>query len=95
MSAGPLKLKEHHVYGSLRLGIIQRDLDMDSLKVNPVNEDLIGPTYVYHQERGEKVYELSNHLGNVLVTVSDKKLGVDGNSDGENDYYLADVVNCK
>jgi RHS repeat-associated protein len=35
---------------------------------------------------------LSNHLGNVLVTVSDKKIGVDANSDGVIDYYNADVV---
>jgi RHS repeat-associated protein len=35
---------------------------------------------------------LSNHLGNVLVTISDKKIGVDGNSDGIIDYYNADVV---
>ena len=26
-------------------------------------------------DRGHKVYELSNHLGHVLATVSDKKLG--------------------
>jgi len=35
---------------------------------------------------------LSNHLGNVLVTISDKKIGVDANNDGTIDYYNADVV---
>ncbi len=35
---------------------------------------------------------MSNHLGNVLVTISDKKIGVDANSDGIIDYYTADVV---
>ncbi len=33
--------------------------------------------------RGEKIFELSNHLGNVLVTVSDRKLAVDDGSDGD------------
>ncbi len=33
-----------------------------------------------------------NHLGNVLVTISDKKIGVDANSDGIIDYYNADVI---
>jgi hypothetical protein len=41
---------------------------------------------------GKRIYELSNHLGNVLVTVSDRKLGVDNNSDGVIDYYVADVI---
>ena len=41
--------------------------------------------------RGSKFFELSNHLGNVLVTVSDKKLR--HSTDGTTvDYYNADVV---
>jgi hypothetical protein len=35
---------------------------------------------------------LSNHLGNVLATVSDRKIGVDSNNDGVVDYYTASVV---
>lgn len=43
-----------------------------------------------------KIYELLNkHLGNVLVTISDKKQGVDQNSDGVIDYYTADVVSAQ
>jgi RHS repeat-associated protein len=38
-----------------------------------------------------KIFELSNHLGNVLVTVSDKKLAVSANGTTI-DYYTADVV---
>lgn len=89
---GPLKLIEHHVYGSSRLGIIQRDQNMDSLKADPVNQNLIGSTYFYYNKRGKKLFELTNHLGNVLVTVSDKKIGADVNSDGVIDYYVADVL---
>ena len=39
-------------------------------------------------------YELSNHLGNVLTVVSDRKIAVDNNNDLITDYYLADVVNA-
>ncbi len=74
---GPLKLKEHHVYGSSRLGIVRRDVDVTSIlnpKKTPVTEDLIGNTYVYTVERGWKLYELPNHLVNVLVTVRTRRL---------------------
>jgi len=42
-------------------------------------------------ERGRKFFELSNHLGNVLVTVSDKKIAVSANGTTI-DYYVADVI---
>ncbi|MEI6950356.1 RHS repeat-associated core domain-containing protein [Paraflavisolibacter sp. H34] len=38
--------------------------------------------------------ELSNHLGNVLVTVSDKKIAVPSPSNGAFDHFEADVVNA-
>jgi RHS repeat-associated protein len=41
--------------------------------------------------RGKKFFELSNHLGNVLATVSDKKLGV---LEGGSLVYGADVVSA-
>ncbi|MBI2730527.1 MAG: hypothetical protein HYX40_07235 [Sphingobacteriales bacterium] len=41
---------------------------------------------------GSRSFELNNDLGNVSVTISDKKIGVDNNSDGTVDYYTADVI---
>ncbi|MGV3631915.1 MAG: RHS repeat-associated core domain-containing protein [Bacteroidota bacterium] len=41
---------------------------------------------------GDKYYELSNHLGNVLNVVTDRKLPVDAGSDDDVDYYTADVI---
>jgi hypothetical protein len=38
-----------------------------------------------------RIYELTNHLDNVLVTVSAKKLQHDAGN-GELDYYTADVL---
>jgi len=89
----PLMLTEQYVYGSSRLGVIRRNQNMDSAKVSPVNANLIGSTYVYNYSRGNKYYELSNHLSNVLVTVSDKRFGHNAGN-GTYDYYNADVVNA-
>lgn len=42
--------------------------------------------------RGHKRYEMTDHRGNVLATVSDKKIGIDINSDGVIDTYEADIT---
>ena len=46
---------------------------------------------MFNFERGNKFFELRNHLGNVLVTISDKKIGVSSNGTTI-DYYNADVI---
>ncbi len=86
ISAGNLMQTEVHLYGSSRLGIFE---------VNRNVQTLVASNYLNNINtftRGNKFFELSNHLGNVLVTISDKKIGVDANSDGIIDYYNADVV---
>jgi RHS repeat-associated protein len=80
---GSLTLNEHHLYGSSRLGIWNRNLDM------LVAADPNSGIFV----RGNKFFELPNHLGNVLVTISDRKYGHDGGG-GVIDYYNPDVVNA-
>ncbi|WP_165806453.1 RHS repeat domain-containing protein [Chitinophaga parva] len=52
----------------------------------------MGFAYTASNSRGEKEYELSNHLGNVMATVRDRKLGIDGGN-GTITYYNVDVVN--
>ncbi len=62
------KLQEQHLYGSNRLGMVSPDLEMiDAI----TNFDTVR-TYL-----GHKSYEMSNHLGNVLSVVSDKKSQVE------------------
>jgi len=51
------------VYGSSRLGINTKKVDM----LNETEEDLL-TSYT-----GEKLYEMSNHLGNVLTVINDIK----------------------
>ena len=90
-----LRLAEHHVYGSSRLGVIEGGISMARPKAAPINASLIGASCLYTAERGRTAYELSNHLGNVLVTVSDKKIGVPSVfSTSLIQYYLAYELNA-
>jgi RHS repeat-associated protein len=80
--------KEIHLYGSSRLGMLT-DLTVPPT-TDLLNEDF-GNANFSTFTRGEKIFELANHLGNVLVTISDKKLAVSANGTTI-DYYNADVV---
>lgn len=81
INSGDLTQTETHLYGSSRLGIYNLSVDV---QCTPSSQNTIFT-------RGNKFFELSNHLGNVLATVSDKK--VQHSTDNTNvDYYLADVV---
>jgi RHS repeat-associated protein len=71
-----------HLYGSSRLGTLYRGIGATTNYTPPEN---------LFFERGNKQYELTNHLGNVLATISDKKKGYDTTGDGQVDYCLADV----
>ncbi|NJN78025.1 MAG: hypothetical protein HC803_06540 [Saprospiraceae bacterium] len=50
--------------------------------------------FKYRRERGVTYYELSNHLGNVLVTVTDMKIGIEGGTNWVAEYYEATVVSA-
>jgi RHS repeat-associated protein len=43
---------------------------------------------------GNKYFESSNHLGNVLVVFTDKKVPRDDNSNGIIDYFQPEVLSC-
>ena len=45
----------------------------------------------YFTTSGKKIYELSNHLGNVNVTISDQKIAIEG-ATGIVDYYSAEII---
>lgn len=81
LNSNHLTQSEVHLYGNSRLGVYNINRDMGV----PVTGDIT----VF--ERGNKAFELSNHLQNVLVTISDRKMGVSGNGTTI-DYYVADVV---
>lgn len=97
-----LQLTERDIYGSSRHGtenINQVIASTIGEHIN-INTDLT-------QVVGDRSYELSNHLGNVLQVVTDRKLAIDSGDynpetgtyyaiiaggDGVVDYYVSDVV---
>jgi RHS repeat-associated protein len=92
LSAADLHIGEKHIYGSSRLGILSANYSTDantdglSTYVSPWT----GTHLPYYT--GKKQYELTNHLGNVLATISDKKIGVSLSSDSSLiDHYEVDV----
>lgn len=80
-----LYLSERNIYGSSRIGQEQIYEIIASSKSDLVNINTKTQTVI-----GDKYFEMSNHLGNVLQVVLDRKLPV---PDGVNniDYFLADV----
>jgi hypothetical protein len=80
-----LTQKEVHLYGSSRLGILNTDVNVQGGNLLVNSQGLVTFT------RGNKFFELSNHLGNVLATISDKKIPVSGNGTLV-DWYMADMA---
>jgi RHS repeat-associated protein len=83
------------LYGNNRLGV---DHTQDTI----VYEDTIGTPLmppcdqygqIYENRRvaGTKYYELTNHLGNVLTVITDRKFMIDYDTDGFRDYWVADI----
>ncbi|WP_162915796.1 LamG-like jellyroll fold domain-containing protein [Paraflavitalea soli] len=84
-----LTLFEQNIYGSSRLGTYAFGGGVDG---GPVSRQFYSGGYL---ERGWRQYELSNHLGNVLTTISDKKFGVSSGGIGTAiDYYEPDMVSA-
>lgn len=94
-------IKEHHILGNGRLGMEKRTISSftivndDSGKLNGhssnngFNEDeLIKRNY--YRGIGDRRYELSNHLGNVLSVLSDKKIPTTTDK-GSLLYFNADI----
>ncbi|MDP4265265.1 MAG: RHS repeat-associated core domain-containing protein [Bacteroidota bacterium] len=92
---GDLSQTEVDLYGSSRLGLWKANRDVQKENWEIFETTGMGGTDGGQDggwARGQTVYELSNHLGNVLVTISDKKKGIDVGNDGSIDYYEAVVV---
>ncbi len=63
-------LKERHIFGSSRLGMLNEDVNVLTTQIGQ---------NVQH-EVGKKYYELSNHLGNVLSVFTDLKIPQSSNT---------------
>ena len=77
-SASRIKCVSRTIYGSGRLGENNQEVNMFTSTPIPVTNAIVF---------GKKEFELENHLDNVISTVSDRKLQVQGTSiDFYNDY---------
>ncbi|HRP55601.1 RHS repeat-associated core domain-containing protein [Agriterribacter sp.] len=93
-SDNKLFLNEQHIYGTNRLGMYNPGKDLSIKPSSPLNMGYGNSGDLIIFERGKKRFELSNHLGNVLVIVSDKKKAHDAGN-GTIDYYESDVVSAQ
>jgi hypothetical protein len=82
-------LNEFNLYGSSRLGMLTT---ADTL-VCATCTTAVAPS-VYLSPVGNKRYELSNHLGNVMTVISDKITPIDTTSDGLWDYFNPSLVSA-
>lgn len=105
-----LKWAEQHLYGNKRLGLKKPNKMMYGKKFTgnystslldyvvtgqevayqPVQEE-----HKYTRQRGLKRYELTNHLGNVLAVVSDRRLSVAHSGTNTHSHYKADVLEAQ
>lgn len=80
--------KEQHLYGSQRLGVWEYDSLIPVRIQSPMSAlDTLRDNYLI----GSRTYELSNHLNSVIITLSDKKIGI---SSGSNivSHYEAEAI---
>jgi RHS repeat-associated protein len=93
LSNYPLILSERHIYGSSRLGVTSSPTEVDNGNAGPSTMAFYNLNLFY---RGYREYELSNHLGNVLTVISDKKLGVYSGGVGSLiDYYKPHILSAQ
>jgi RHS repeat-associated protein len=106
-----LFLSESHIYGSARLGLTEETTERQNITPGIIatatgyNGDgtiiRSGPsaitpaTYIPHNSLGNKRYELANHLGNVNVVISDRKLSVPSGITTIHSYYIPDVLSAQ
>jgi hypothetical protein len=73
---------EFNIYGSSRLGMVTQPEALPETPTVPL---------AHSQTLGLKVYEFSNHLGNVLTTFSDRKIATEG-TPSYVAYYTAEIL---
>jgi len=86
VNSGALTQREVHLYGSSRLGIFDRTVNVQDTS----RGDLTNVIFA----RGNKFFELSNHLGNVLATAMDSKTAVSVNG-SVIDHYEAHLASAQ
>jgi RHS repeat-associated protein len=87
----PYTWSEAHIYGSDRIGILNINLPIVEDNERKIAEYLLDTVFT-HILAGMKKYELTNHLGNVLSVITDRRLYEKG--DDGSQYFVPDVVSA-
>jgi len=77
-----LRLKEQPIYGSKRVGVYMANAVLKKINANQ---------QTFTRVLGKKSYEVTDHLGNVRVVVSDRKLSTLNSSTGDAEDFTAEV----
>lgn len=75
--------KEQQLYGSSRLGIWTPNLNLATTSISK--------SQLEFGKSGNKFFELTNHLGNVIATISDKRL----QTGSPTPTFLPDIINAQ
>ncbi len=89
-SAAGLLMESAYLFGSKRLGEYRAD---KCIGLGCTAPSL--PANHFYRFRGKRRYEESNHLGNVLATVSDRKMPIAVGANLVASYFEADVVSAQ
>jgi hypothetical protein len=83
-------LAERDIYGSKRIGADNTPVQL----IGAMPESQID---TFSRYLGMKNYEMDNHLGNVLVTLTDRKIPItlDTTTGSAIDHYEADILSCQ
>ncbi len=75
-----LLLNEQYLYGASRVGVYKPGIDLLTATASTTEAQRV---------LGKKAYQISNHLGNVLQTISDRKLNLSTNEYHSAEYFEA------
>jgi len=85
-------LATNRLYVNAQVGVDQRWI-LTGLQDASLSVEQQASISNFFRPKGERTYELENHLGNVQATISDKKLSIPSLVNARLvDYYLADVT---
>lgn len=77
------KLVELNIYGTGKIGVVKPDEEMIAASVDNQN---------YKRTLGKKTYFLSNHLGNNITSITDKKIPIESIiTPGKVEYFIVQI----
>lgn len=76
---------EIHIQGASTVGIIRPYIRVEGQMMTDDLEDY----------RANREYQLTNHLGNVITTITDRRLGIDVDADHLANHYVSEIIQAQ